>query len=124
MQLWITSFICHYGNHELWHFINFSKIDGEWFLFDDLSNKEAFKYGNFQTVKFNIEKQEFGFIYEQTRNGLAYKKERIVSKLKICNCFYERNILKGYEYIFKNSIYIHLKLLKLLKLWIKSFGNL
>ena len=84
----LTSFICHYGNHKNGHFINFSKIDGEWYLFDDLSKEQALKIGNFQVVKIIAESQYFGFIY---------KGETIKSKLKICTCLYEKNKCKGYE---------------------------
>lgn len=85
----LTSFIGHYGNNENGHFINFSKIDGEWFLFDDLHKKEAIKIGDFKRVKKHIEESKFSF---------KYGEQSISSKLRICNCFYERNILKGYEY--------------------------
>ena len=84
----LTSFIAHCGNKIYGHFINFSKIDNIWYLFDDLSKEEAKKIGNFQTVKTIIEKEYFGFIY---------KGEIIKSKLKICTCFYEKNKCKGYE---------------------------
>jgi len=84
----LTSFIFHCGNHINGHFINFSKIDGEWYLFDDLSKEQAKKFGNFQRVKIIAEKGYFGF---------TYKGEVIKSKLKICTCFYEKNKCKGYE---------------------------
>ena len=84
----LTSFIGHCGNHKNGHFINFSKIDNIWYLFDDLSPKEAEIIGNFQTLKAIIEKGYFGFIY---------RGEVIKSKLKICTCFYEKNKCKGYE---------------------------
>ena len=88
----LTSFIGHYGNLENGHFINFSKIDGDWFLFDDLSKEEAIKIGDFKIVQKLIEIQKFGF---------KYKGKEISAKLKICNCFYEKNILKDYDYYIK-----------------------
>jgi hypothetical protein len=84
----LTSFIAHYGNKKYGHFINFSKIDNIWYLFDDLSPKEALKFGNFEIVKAYIEKQYFCF---------RYGNESVKSKLKICTCFYEKNKCKGYE---------------------------
>ena len=88
----LTSFICHYGNQKNGHFVNFSKIDNIWYLFDDLSPKEAQKIGNFQTVKTIIENKYFSFFY-----GNETIMEIIGSKLKICTCFYEKNKCKGYE---------------------------
>ena len=84
----LTSFICHYGNHKNGHFVSFSKIDNIWYFFDDLSQKEAEKIGNFEIVKKVIEQVELRF---------SYGKEIIGSKLKICTCFYEKNKCKGYE---------------------------
>ena len=90
----LTSFICHFGNHKNGHFINFSKIDNIWYLFDDLSPKEAEQIGNFQTVKLILEKQFFRFFYGNKIIGIF---EEIGSKLKICTCFYKKNKCKGYE---------------------------
>lgn len=88
----LTSFICHFGNHKNGHFVSFSKIDNIWYLFDDLSPKEAVKIGNFQTVKTIIENKYFSFFY--VNENIM---EIIGSKLKICTCFYEKNKCKGYE---------------------------
>ena len=88
----LTSFICHYGNHTNGHFINFSKIDNIWYLFDDLSITQAIEIGNFKNVKIIIEKKKLSFKY-----GTVNKYEIIESKLKICTCFYKKNKCKGYE---------------------------
>ena len=69
----LTSFICHSGNSAYGHFINYSKINDKWFLFDDLES-DAIEIGDFITVKKSI----YG--------------------LNVCHCFYEKNILKGYEH--------------------------
>ena len=84
----LTSFIAHYGNKKYGHFINFSKIDNIWYMFDDLCKDEAIKFGNFEIVKSYIEKQYFSF---------RYGNESIKSKLRICTCFYEKYKCKGYE---------------------------
>lgn len=89
----LTSFIGHYGNKSLGHFINFSKIDNQWYLFDDLNKGEAFLLGSFEIVKTFINKQCFGFTYGNIK---------VEAKLKICTLFYEKNKLKGYEYLVRN----------------------
>ena len=40
----LTSFIGHFGNKEYGHFINFSKVDDKWYLFDDLT-KNSYEIG-------------------------------------------------------------------------------
>ena len=76
----LTSFIGHYGNKSLGHFINFNK-------------GEAFLLGSFEIVKTFISKQCFGFTYGNIK---------VEAKLKICTLFYEKNKLKGYEYLVQN----------------------
>lgn len=89
----LTSFIGHYGDKEHGHFINFSKVDDKWYLFDDL-RKEPFEIGNFSHVKMLIEKQIFSFsLIDQNGTKIA----TVQSKLKICNCFYKIYKCKGYE---------------------------
>ena len=89
----LTSFIGHYGEKSLGHFINFSKIDDQWYLFDDLCKEEAIKFGRFEIVKKFIKEHYFGF---------TYRKRKVESKLKICTLFYKKNKCKGYEYLIKN----------------------
>ena len=88
----LTSFIGHFGSKSNGHFVNFSKIDDEWYLFDDLSKEEAIKFGRFEVVKAFIKEQYFGFKYGNTL---------VNAKLKICNLFYEKNKCKGYENLIK-----------------------
>ena len=69
----LISFVAYYT----WgHFVNFSKIDGCWYLFDDLSDGPAEKINGKGT--FNDAKQR--------SDGLI-----------ICYCFYEKYKCKGYE---------------------------
>ena len=91
----LTSFIGHFGDKSLGHFINFSKIDDQWYLFDDLSKEEAVKLGNLEIVKILLKGHNFGFLY-------GPNKVKVESKLKICTLFYEKNRCKGYEYLIKN----------------------
>ena len=71
----LSSIICHSGDSTYGHFINFSKINDNWFKFNCLHDGEAEKIGDFGEL--------IQYIKTEDRN--------------ICNCFYERNILKGYE---------------------------
>ena len=87
----LTSFIGHFGNKEYGHFINFSKVDDKWYLFDDLT-KNSYEIGDFYKVKFFIENNIFAFSM-----GEGTKETIVESKLKICNCFYNRYKCKGYE---------------------------
>ena len=85
----LSSFIGHYGSIELGYFINFSKIDNQWYMFDDLEEKPE-EFGKFEQVKEYLKTSE-----------------HFSTKIKICNCFYKRNKCKGYEnYIeeIKNNI--------------------
>ena len=88
----LTSFIGHFGEREHGHFINFSKVDDKWYLFDDL-RENSVEMGDFLIVKSYIEKNEFSFRYSDGKNEV----KTVSSKLKICTCFYERNICKGDE---------------------------
>ena len=89
----LTSFIGHFGSKNNGHFINFSKIDDEWYFFDDLRKEEATKFGRFEVVKSFIKEKYFGF---------KYGNSMVEAKLKICTLFYEKNKCKGYEYLIKN----------------------
>lgn len=89
----LTSFIGHYGDNEHGHFINFSKVDDKWYLFDDLAEK-SIEIGNFFLVKKIIETQIFRYrLTDNNGKEIAIVK----SKLKICNCFYKMYKCKGYE---------------------------
>jgi ubiquitin C-terminal hydrolase len=83
----LTSFVAYFGGDEQGHFINFSKIDDKWYLFDDLMD-ESILLGSFEILKQIIAIKELSFKYGEKIIG---------SKLKICFCFYERNRCKGYE---------------------------
>lgn len=84
----LTSFMGHFGNKSNGHFINFCKIFDKWYYFNDLCEKEALQIGDFQYVKEFIRTYTF---------KIAIGEEEFKSKLKICNCFYERNKCKQYE---------------------------
>ena len=58
----LSSFIGHFGNKENGHFINFTKIDDKWFLFDDLS-ESAQDFGKFDAVKEYLKTNIFSFSY-------------------------------------------------------------
>ena len=88
----LTSFIGHFGNRDHGHFINFSKVDDKWYLFDDL-RENSIEIGDFIAVKSYIKYNEFEFGYRNGKNEV----KKVSSKLKICNCFYERNICKRDE---------------------------
>ena len=76
----LTTFIGHYDNSKNEHFINFSKINDKWLLFDDLSYV-AFEIGDFIIVKKLIEEPKFGYLYGS---------KKISSKLRICNVFLKK----------------------------------
>ena len=80
----LTSFIGHSGGRYGGHFINFSKIDDKWYLFDDLRSV-ATKYEKFEDVKALIKENSF-----------------FGGKLHICILFYEKNNVRGYEDLIKN----------------------
>lgn len=89
----LTSIIGHLGDKKYGHFINFSKVDDKWYLFDDLE-EESIEKGNFSQVKEYIENTIFGLSITD-KNGT--EKAKVKSKLKICNCLYKKYKCKGYE---------------------------